>query len=87
MASAAVRSKRMVLRLFVYSLLLLPLFVGGLSFGLCFQNFVSLLILQSSRWEREPVALLLCYECLVAIIVLLTPSYGAICWFTSWLKL
>ena len=48
---------------------------------------MSFLILQSSRWGSELVALLLCYEYHVAVIDLLTLPRGAISWFTSLLKL
>ena len=61
MASVAVPSKTLVLLLFIHCLLLLILFVcGGVLVGLCFvlQYFGSFLVLQSSRWKKEPIALL-----------------------------
>ena len=73
-ASVAVCSKAVVLLNIVYSLFIDATIVcGGLVLGLYFvlQYVVSFLVLQSSRWERELVALpLLCFECLVAVIVL-----------------
>ena len=57
-ALAAVRSKAVVLLLFIHRLVLLTLFVAVLCY------FMSFLVLQSSRWSW------LCSKCRVAVIVL-----------------
>ena len=50
-----VRFGAVPLMLFVHWLLLLKVFVGDIVFGPCFvtEYFVSFLVLQLSRWERE----------------------------------
>ena len=64
-ALAAVRSKVVVLLLLTCFLLLLPLWesVIVLCFVVCY--FVSILVLQSSRWVRE--SWLLCFVCLPGV--------------------
>ena len=64
-AWAAVHSKAVVLLLLTFCLLLLPLSesVIGLCFVVCY--FMSILVLQSSWWERE--SWLLCLICLPGV--------------------
>ena len=65
MALAAVLSKAVNLLLLISCLLLLPLWDSV--FILCFfaRYFVSILVLQSSRWGRE--SCLLCYVCVPGV--------------------
>ena len=53
MASAAVRSKALVLLLFIHCLLLLPLLVLLLGSWFVLQYFVTFIILQSSAGEER----------------------------------
>ena len=72
LALAAVRSKAVILLLFIYCLLFLPFFCGSSMLGPCFavlcvgSSFAIILL-----GKRELVALLLlCSECHVAVVVL-----------------
>ena len=80
MASAAVRSKAVVLLLFINYLLLFPLYVE-----VCFvlQYFVSFLGLQSSRWGSESWSLNFCWVLNVMSLLLIFDTssrcHGLVC--------
>ena len=81
MALAAVRSKAVVLLLLNRCLLLLPFLdsVIVLCFVLCY--FVSILVLQSSRWGKRELVALLClyFWCLVIVVWLFLTGLSAVC--------
>ena len=64
-ALAAVRSKALVLLLLIRCLLLLPLWDSVIVLCFVVRYFVSILVLQSSRWGRE--SWLLCFVCLPGV--------------------
>ena len=65
MALAAVCSKAMVLLLFNHFLMLLPFWDSVIVLCFVVRYFVSILVLQSSRWGRE--SWLLCFVCIPGV--------------------
>ena len=71
-ALTAVRSKAVVLLLLIRGKLLLPSWDSVIVLCFVVRSFVSILILQSSRWGRE--SWLLCFACLPGVSWLLCGS-------------
>ena len=79
MALAAIRSKAVVLLLLIRCWLLLPMWDSWIVLCFVVRYFVSTIVLQSSRWGRELVALLCLSSWWLVIVVWLSSTMPRVC--------